>query len=279
MPTSSGCSVVSSALRAIFGEATIDELHGGHQSSVFRVTRVSGEVIVAKLTDASMVDRAEFAARVAAVAALADIDGRVCRPLPIGDGLVNEVDDGGQLRLLVCHEHAAGVPLDASDADLMGRTLRGLHESMAELPAVGLPSVAALRGATDGEGQLLHGDFNAGNIRRLGEAVRIFDFDDCGYGPVAFDVANALYMVLFDAVVQGAPRVYLDFRQAFVGAFRHGARTEVSDAVLDGFIDRRVEAVRAWLDDLDRAPIGIRTASPQWHATLRSFTDTYRDVT
>lgn len=50
----------------------------------------------------------------------------------------------------------------------------------------------------------------------------------------------------------------------------------IDDAVLDHLIDLRADALRGWIDDLDDAPIGIRTASPDWLATLRSFVDAPR---
>lgn len=256
----------------------VSELHGGHQARVLRAMFATGEVVVAKLTDASMVDATELATRVDVVAALGDLDRRVCRPLPIGDRLVTEVDDGDRHYLMVVYELADGDALQLSDAAAMGSTLAGLHEAMAELAHFDLPPVAALRGSPDVAGQLLHGDFNAGNLRRRDGVVRVFDFDDCGYGPVAFDVANALYMVLFDAAVEGTPKVYTDFRREFVGAYREASGGDLADDVLDGFIDRRVAAVRGWLDDLGQAPIGIRSASPEWHATLRSFTAAHDEL-
>lgn len=45
--------------------------------------------------------------------------------------------------------------------------------------------------------------------------------------------------------------------------------------VLDRLIDRRVATLEAWLDDLDHAPTGIRTASPDWHSILRAFVHEY----
>ena len=51
------------------------------------------------------------------------------------------------------------------------------------------------------------------------------------------------------------------------------------------FVQLRAEAVKRWLgrpavtlrlDDLASAPIGIRTSSPQWRATLRAFVRSHR---
>ena len=105
---------------------------------------------------------------------------------------------------------------------------------------------------------------------------RLIDFDDCGYGPVAFDVANALYMVLFDASVGDRPKLYATFRPGFLAGYRQAAGRPLDDGEVDGFIDARVAALGRWLDDLPNAPIGIRTSSPEWLQTLRAFVAGYR---
>lgn len=109
--------------------------------------------------------------------------------------------------------------------------------------------------------------------------MRIFDLDDCGYGPPAFDVANALYMVLFDAVTRGTSEFYETFRRSFVDGYARGPAPMFPEKTLDRFIDLRVRALGFWLDDLDHAPAGIRTASTAWQATLRSFVSSHRPAT
>ena len=73
-------------------------------------------------------------------------------------------------------------------------------------------------------------------------------------------------MVLFDAVA--AP---ITFKESFVSEYADTACYTFDAGAIDGFIDRRVATLTAWLDDVDHAPIGIRTASPAWHSTLRAF--------
>lgn len=159
----------------------------------------------------------------------------------------------------------------------MGAALSDLHVSMSNLRAFPLPVVSALRAVKPddalaaGAHQLLHGDFNVSNLRQEDDVVRIFDLDDCGYGPPEFDVANALYMVHFDAVTSGAEETYQTFRGSFVDGYVGASGRPLTDETLDRFIDLRVRALGSWLDDLSNAPIGIRTASPAWLATLRSF--------
>jgi Ser/Thr protein kinase RdoA (MazF antagonist) len=266
-------------LVARFDGADVHELGGGHQSRVFLVTRRDGSAKVAKVLDATMVDRDQLGVRVGVIAALADLEQLVCRPLPIDDRLVNTLSDH---YTMVCYEHAEGVAPQVSntaDAAMMGRTLAQLHRSMAQIPPTGLPVVSALRSVSIGAAepvQLLHGDFNATNLHQHGGIVRVFDFDDCGSGPPAFDVANALYMVLFDATVHDAPDQYWTFRDPFVSAYCDAAGHDIDHALLDHHIDLRVGALSGWLDDPDTAPAGIRTASPVWRATLRSFVAAYR---
>lgn len=263
----------------------VDELGGGHQSRVFRVVRHDGAPVVAKVLDAASVERVDLDARLGVISDLADLDPAVCRPLPIGREWVVEIGaDAGDRRYVVCFEYAEGRmpdPAASADAREMGAALGRLHRSLRQLGPVALPLVAALRTRGDdgcrdnGAHQLLHGDFNAGNLRVGRDVIRIFDFDDCGHGPPAFDVANVLYMVLFDAFVSGAPGLYGTFRPSFLSGYLDGSDLSLPEGAVDRCIDIRVDAVRTWLEDLGRAPIGIRTAPPSWHATLRDFVETY----
>lgn len=270
-----------SRLVADLGASGVRELTGGHQARVFEVLYRDGSRGVAKVVDASLVDAEMVARRVHVVNDLADLDRRVCRPLPIGGHLVARVDVGNFVGLVTCYEFADGVAMDPSnsgDARRMGQVLSQLHDSMDRLAITELPLVAAL-GVSDpgaiGRLQLLHGDFNAGNLHQLNDSIKIFDFDDCGYGPRAFDVANALYMVLFDAGVGHHPDAYEQFKQAFVSGYTGDVATVLDLGVLEELIDRRVAALASWLDDLPSAPTGIRTASPEWHGVLRSFVSDY----
>lgn len=271
------------------GLSEVDALAGGHQSRVFRAVRRDGARVAVKSMDASLVDREELEVRLGVVNALADRDPRVCRPVLLaGELIIDLAMSEGQDRYLVSYEFASGEEPDltrASDAGRMGAALSGLHESMRKLPTVTLPVVGALRAASmDGAyaistDQLLHGDFSARNLRQTGEEVRIFDFDDCGYGPPEFDVANALYMVLFDQTRRGSLHTYETFRQSFIDGYLNSTGPSIQPDSLDCFIDLRVHALALWLDDLDSAPIGIRNAPSAWHATLRSFVSSYQSPT
>jgi Ser/Thr protein kinase RdoA (MazF antagonist) len=271
-------------LVTLFGGTDVAALGGGHQSRVFRVVRDNGQAVVAKVLDAAMTNRDELEVRVDTIAALADLDPQVCRPVPVDHALVTALTIAGGV-YVVGYEFAEGTaltPSDPEDAELMGRTLSQLHRSMSRLPPTSLPLIGALRSDppdTTEPHQMLHGDFNATNLRRQRDGiVRVFDLDDCGYGPPLFDVANALYMELFEAIVHDASETYRTFREAFVSGYSTGAGRAVDADELDHFIDVRVDALQNWLDDLGGAPVGIRTSSPAWRATLRSFVATYRGL-
>ncbi|MCP4960617.1 MAG: phosphotransferase, partial [Actinomycetia bacterium] len=188
-----------------------------------------------KLTDGRLVDDG-FHRRLEVLASLAQVDESVVGPLEFGSRLVAQLDEW----LGVVYPFVAGrVPdlTDESDVRRMAATLSKFHTSLDRLGPVDLPSVAALR-ETDwvsgaegfGRAQLLHGDFSATNTLLVGGRVRVIDFDDCGYGPVEFDVGNTLYMVLFDASMSSRMRPYERFRSWFVDEYRSESGRSVTDA-------------------------------------------------
>ena len=149
---------------------------------------------------------------------------------------------------------------------------------------VDVPTVAALaRAATPpevtwlGPHQLLHGDFSPSNLRWSRRRMRVFDFDDCGYGPIEFEVGNTLYMALFDAATSRTMERYDRFRAWFVDEYRSASGQDVPDDLVDAAISLRVATLGRWIDRPESAPIGIRTATPAWHDTLRAFVRSYTD--
>jgi len=188
---------------------------------------------------------------------------------PIGEWLMTATPFVAGDRLYISTPHAGR---------LMGQTLARLHEALAAMPVFEIPPVAALESdlpSTDQPSsersgwQLLHGDFSDKNLIASPTGLRIFDFDDCGYGPIAYDLANSLYMVLFDSEVNDSRSRYETFRASFLDGY--GAVATVDVAAVDEMITIRIAALGRWLEDLPNAPIGIQTSSPEWLETLRSF--------
>jgi Ser/Thr protein kinase RdoA (MazF antagonist) len=150
--------------------------------------------------------------------------------------------------------------------------------SLAGIKAVDIPRVAALRsdagrwGLSAESDQLLHGDFNASNLILTVAGIRIFDFDDCGYGPIEFDVANAIYMVGFDLwAKEGSMATLREFRSAFVAGYSLSSDRTLKHASIDSLMDTRVMALKRWAANPSAAPMGIRNAPAEWIETLERF--------
>ncbi len=251
------------------------ELHAGKQSRVLTGT-VDGRPAVVKFTDAQLADRSTLASRMAMTESLAEITDSVVAPIRIDDSLMHVVGAW----LLTATPFVSGRPADtavAADASLLGRTLGELHAALGQIEAWDLPPVPAL---VDDHGdrshwQLVHGDFSDQNVIVTPVGPSIVDFDDCGHGPVLYDVANSLYMVLFDAEVNASPDRYDAFRSPFLDGYADATERSPDLAVIDSLIGARIDALGRWVDDLDCAPIGIRTSSPEWQDVLRAFVDAH----
>lgn len=251
------------------------ELHGGHQSRVFAAER-GGEAVVVKLTDSRLVDDA-FGRRLAVTAALAKIDASVVGPVRLN--AVPMARLGGWLAAVYPFiEGRAPDIRNEADVRRMASTMASLHRSLDELGPVDLPAVAALAGtrlSADAEGfgrfQLLHGDFSHTNLMFSEHQVHTVDFDDCGYGPVEFDVGNTLYMVLFDAATSSEMVHYERFREWFVDEYRSASGHACPIEAVNESIRLRVQALGRWVKRPESAPIGIRTATTAWRDSLRAF--------
>lgn len=263
------------AMWSSIGVTAGTELHGGFQSRVFAADR-NGDAVVVKLTDSRLVGDA-FYRRIDMTASLAAIDESVIGPLGARSDRVMKL--GGWLT--VVSPFATGrTPdvTDETDVRRMADTLARLHRSLDRLGTVDLPPVAALADidlpngpAGFSRSQLLHGDFSDANVLFSNRGEAVIDFDDCGYGPIEFEVGNTLYMVLFDAATSSSMDRYRRFRQWFVDAYRSASDCEVADDLVDRSIRLRVEALGRWLDNPDTAPIFIRTSTAAWHRSLRAF--------
>ena len=260
---------------------TLDrELRGGHQSRVWLATSHDGAVmndLVVKIIDASMVDRSEALARLQVRHSVSRYDDRVVPIVPLADAVVNRVENC----FVIASPRIDGRFLDVTnrpDVERMGRALARLHQSL-RLVHLELPPVRALTTGPVAEGlqdnhQLLHGDFGPSNLLLDAEGrLWIYDFDDCGFGPVEFELGNTLFMALFDTSpsLNQPSNEYRQFRHWFIGAYRASAEHPVSDLLVDIGLQARSDALRYWLSHLDQAPTDIKNATESWHRHLRGF--------
>lgn len=256
------------------------ELHGGKQSRVFTV-RAGDRRLVAKLTDARFADIELMRLRADVIATLSEASPTVVAPAAVRDGLVAPLHGW----FVTATELVEGRVLDTAvpaDAALMGTTLAGVHGVFRAAPPEALPRVDTLE-AMGGHRlgglpeQLLHGDFNSTNMLVTDEGVRVFDLDGCGYGPIEFEVGDALYMVAFDSYVShGSADLYTRFREAFLGGYEQSGADRPEESTINEMINLRVDALDRWVGDLDSAPVGIRTSTPEWLMVLATFVQDWR---
>ena len=234
-----------------------------------------------KLTDGRLVDPF-YDRRVRLTEQLAALDPCVVGPVRVTADLVLRV---GEWRVVAYPFIEGTTPDLATEGDVarMATVLASLHQALATIESCELPLVAALvdserpDGGLFGTDQLLHGDFSSANVRFEADCVKVFDYDDCGYGPIEFEIGNCLYMVLFDATMAGDHARYVRFRRWFVDAYESGAGISLDPVALDAAIGLRKAALGRWIDDPQSAPIGIRSASSEWRARLRDFVDSVNE--
>lgn len=260
---------------------TLDrEMQGGHQSRVWLATSHgarSPHDLVVKVIDASITDRSDALARLQVRDAVSRYDDRVVPIVPLAGAKVNRVENC----FVIASPRIDGRFLDVtnrSDVERMGRAMARLHQSLRlvhnELPVVRALTTGPLVEGLQDNHQLLHGDFAPSNLLLDGEGwLWIYDFDDCGYGPVEFELGNTLFMALFDTSgsLNQPSDDYRQFRHWLLGAYKASAEHPVSDMLVDIGLQARSDALRYWLSHLDEAPIGIRSASESWRRRLRAF--------
>lgn len=257
-----------------------EELHGGRQSKVLRVSEIGSPEssdLVVKLID---IDRSQSDLAIARLRVrdrVAQIDDRVVPIVPLAGRKLNRLGNS----LVVGSPYIEGSSIDITrrpDVERMARALARLHESL-RLVRIELPPVEALRvgdqRATLTENhQLLHGDFGGGNLILDNDGrLWILDFDDCGYGPVEFELGNTLFMALFatSASLNQPSPDYDQFRRWFLSGYSSAAEHRFSQELVDVAVNVRGAALRYWLHHLDQAPIGIRNSSREWHQKLGAF--------
>lgn len=109
---------------------------------------------------------------------------------------------------------------------------------------------------------LTHGDFLPENLLREGDAVRIIDFDDCGFGWHVMDIATSLLFLL------GEPH-YEDAYAGFVEGYRsERALPDEHLAMLPLFLLTRAMTYVGWCGSRPEAPVSQEKGPVVVAATL-----------
>lgn len=284
------------------GMKDVKVISEGKQNYVYS-SLMRGKTTILKVTDARHRRLEALQIQSEMLKELSSYSSAVCAPIdilhrfPIVELKINDLDF-----YVIAYPFAKGVTADINNpdhVDLMGTSLAILHNAMNELKLYAFDGIIEmsksaaiaqvlfqLKGAEtilanaikhfeDCDMQLLHGDFNAGNLKVNGAQVRIFDFDNCVYGSTSYELAAALYMVLFGQVTQGELSVYHDFKKVFLEAYERTNPSAVDLHVINDLISYRVLLLASWLAQPDNAPLFIRQSSQQWLTTLKQFTLVY----
>jgi len=87
---------------------------------------------------------------------------------------------------------------------------------------------------------LIHADYHHGNFLFLGETVRVIDFDECGWGYYAYDIAVALSGVRHR-------RSYAEYRSAFLDGYRSVRSVSSEEEMAIGpFLAGRLLTLAIW---------------------------------
>ncbi len=277
----------------------------GKQNLVFSCL-LRGEKSIIKVTDSRHRTRHMLETQLSMLSAVSRYNSDVCAPKPVFDkAYIAELELEGIPFYVTVYPYAPGESADIRldrHGYLMGQTLAKLHGSMRLLPTYAFGEINtgislikvknASQTTTPGvsdkifEGlerwdrsapQLLHGDFSSSNIRIENSAVTIFDFDNCVYGNAAYELANSLYMVLFDGVEhrRGDLSRYRKFRRTFLAGYASSSGEPIQVHLINLFVSYRVLLLSSWLQDPDDAPLFIRQAPSSWLVTLQKFVNTY----
>ena len=124
---------------------------------------------------------------------------------------------------------------------------------------------------------IIHGDFNFSNLIKTKNYIYLIDFEDAHYSWYAYDIANALYMELFehrsDPSFDNFSVFYQQFLQSYLLAWPE-AHVILNDVPM--FITYRVLMLDSWLNGNPEAPYFIKAAESKWKKELIQFIDLYK---
>ena len=236
------------------------------QNHVFKA-QIGDDLVVLRLTDPAHRSVRELGAE---IDVLNDLHGVTscaiqARPFPSGRFIEPVVHEGGDFNAVAFPWIEGGCPAISSfhAAARFGELLGRLHHGLAKLPGTyDLPHMASAN-------TLIHGDFNVSNVLQAADMWIVIDFENMCYGTREYELANALYMQLFDH--RGAMDELLDsgFAAGFLVGYAQDNRFDPAAVRLA--MAHRVSMLAGWLRAPATAPLAISTSPESWKNELRSF--------
>ncbi len=247
------------------------------QNLVFHAS-LNGDKCILRLSDPAHRSLAEIREELKLLGSL-QADGRlsVAKPLlfPSGKSL-EECFHNGKSYNGVLFSYIDGVEANIYSPQHsfeLGMTLAKLHTALSEqITRYDFPVMNDAVGD-----QLIHGDFNSSNILVNGNIFSVIDFEDACYSSYEFELANTIYMALFDS--RNNVKMFDD--SGFIRHFLEGY-TEANTVDLEKlrpFIDLRVKKLKSWISDPEIAPIAISSSTESWKQELTKFVFAYEKGT
>jgi Ser/Thr protein kinase RdoA (MazF antagonist) len=164
--------------------------------------------------------------------------------------------------------HVAVSSLDA--ASRFGELLAELHLAFEALgPRKHLPTTPDVLNPH----RIIHGDFNTGNVIQAESSFVVIDFEAVRYSTYEFELANAIYMRLFEFRHAIDALIGMDFVRGFLAGYTRQISV-AGDQIRTG-IDTRVSMLETWLLEPATAPLVIATSSREWKGELANFVRAY----
>ena len=244
------------------------------QNEVFKAI-LRGETCILRLTDPGHRSLESIEEEVKLLRNLGSDTEIAAKPVTFPSGkFVESTKYEGKLYGAALFSFIEGTSADIASfalASNFGALLAKLHTALSELNgSYDLPEMHN----SSGEKQLIHGDFNRTNVITRQGSFRIIDFENACYSTCEYELANSIYMTLFDA--RHKPVALLDSR--FINGFLEGYTRDkcVDLEAVRSEIDRRVSILGGWIDDLSSAPLSISSASASWKIELNDFFHEYQ---
>jgi Ser/Thr protein kinase RdoA (MazF antagonist) len=160
-----------------------------------------------------------------------------------------------------------------AEACYSGALLAQLHTVLAGLDKqYDLP---ARQHTSDSARQLIHGDFNPTNVLSTNSSSVVIDFEDACYSTYEYELANSIYMTMFD--YRHHP---IQFRDSeFINGFLSGytSHKEIDRQGVRAGMDERVAMLQRWLSEPDSAPLSIASSPESWKQELANFVLSYTE--
>jgi Ser/Thr protein kinase RdoA (MazF antagonist) len=257
---------------AIAGVECFERLPG-QQNLVFG-GRVDGASVVVRLTNPQHRTASQIDVELDLLTKLSQTTALVVPPCPFPSGrLVETVRYTGQERLGTLFPYVSGEifqPASFETAASLGALLAQLHAALASLhPRFDLPVMSQFSNAT----RLIHGDFNFGNVLKTADGFLVLDFENACYSTYEFDVANCLYMALFDHRNSVQELLETELAPGLMAGYARHATLSLSD--VRESVSHRVSMLTGWLEGSDETPLSVSNSSSEWKGTLNAFVEAY----